>query len=165
MAVVIRKLRLVGDAAEAPEAAKAHRPRTLRIAIASRDGKTLDAHFGFAPRFMVYEVAERTHRLVQAVLCPSDEADMGEENCERTDRIAAKIAALSGCDAVFSLAIGPPAAARIIRANIHPVKLAAPEPIESVVRTVQAMMTRAPPPWMRALLTQSSSSTRSPNPS
>ena len=50
------------------------------------------------------------------------------------------------------LAIGGPVAAKVIKAGIHPIKLAEPEATESVIRKVQAMLTGDAPPWMRRVL-------------
>ena len=36
----------------------------------------------------------------------------------------------------------------MVRAGIHPIKIATPEPIASVVEKVQGMM-QSPPPWLR----------------
>jgi nitrogen fixation protein NifX len=115
----------------------------LRVAIASQDGTRLDAHFGSAPRLLLYEVTRRSHRLVGVAAFSSDapppDATAGE------DKIGTRIAALAGCDLVFALAIGPPAAARVLRANIHPFKVGSPEAIDLVIARVQQWIERRQP--------------------
>jgi nitrogen fixation protein NifX len=37
----------------------------------------------------------------------------------------------------------------VVAARIHPVKLKAPEAIDSILSRVQALMTGTPPPWLR----------------
>jgi nitrogen fixation protein NifX len=97
---------------------------------------------------MVYDVTPQHHRLVEAIACETVELDRPESE----DKIGQKVAALAGCHLLFALAIGPPAAARVIRANIHPIKVDAPERIESVIARVQSLMTGEPPSWIRKIL-------------
>ena len=80
----------------------------------------------------------------------SDES--GDHKAESEDKNARKIAALAGCNIVFVLAIGGPVAAKVIAAKIHPIKIAEPESIESVIAKVQALVTADPPPWLRKVL-------------
>jgi nitrogen fixation protein NifX len=59
---------------------------------------------------------------------------------------------------VFVLAIGGPAAARVINLKVHPVKLAAVEPITEVISRVQGMLSGNPPPWLRKVMKDESRS-------
>lgn len=120
----------------------------LRVAIASRDGRSLDAHFGAAERLMVYEVTRRSSRCVQVIACGD------EDSAAEDDKIGRRIEALAGCHVLFALAIGPPAAARIIRANIHPVKVEQPEPIAAVLTRARRLVEGDPPRWLRKILTK-----------
>jgi nitrogen fixation protein NifX len=141
-----RHLQLVEREPGPPRAAQG---ALLRVAIATRDLATLDAHFGSAPKFAVYEVTPDSKRLVDvfefAVL--SDQS--GAHASEGEDRIGPKVQALRGCHLLFVLAIGGPAAAQVVRAKIHPVKLPATESIESILGRVQTLMAGTPPPWLR----------------
>jgi nitrogen fixation protein NifX len=121
----------------------------LRIAVATNDLANLNAHFGSARRFAIYEVTAARSRFVEAVSFDDATDESGEHRTEGEDRIGPKVAALAGCNLLFVLAIGGPAAAKVVGARIHPVKLAAPEPIEAVIGKVQAMMRGNPPPWLR----------------
>jgi nitrogen fixation protein NifX len=125
---------------------------TLRIAIASRDGKSLDAHFGSAETFVVVDVAPRHHALVRTIEMISVSDESGEHKAESEDKNARKIAALAGCHIVFVLAIGGPVAAKVIAAKIHPIKIAEPESVESVIANLQELLTTQPPPWLRKVL-------------
>jgi nitrogen fixation protein NifX len=49
-------------------------------------------------------------------------------------------------------AIGGPAAARVVHAKVHPVKLPADEPITAVIERVRGMLSSNPPPWLRRAL-------------
>ncbi|MGD0679076.1 MAG: nitrogen fixation protein NifX [Polyangiaceae bacterium] len=153
MATIVRTLRLVDGDAGKPVFARRSTAFRLRIAIASRDGKGLNAHFGFAEKLMVYDVTREAHRLVQVVTSVSDDSMCDKGGVE--GGIAAKVTALAGCHLLFVLAIGPPAAARVIRANIHPIKVATPEPISAVIARAQGIMNGEPAPWLRKLLKDS----------
>jgi nitrogen fixation protein NifX len=130
----------------------------LRIAIASRDGQSLNAHFGSAEKFMVYDVSTRSHEFVRAIEMTQVSDESGDHRAESEDKNARKIAALAGCNIVFVLAIGGPVATKVIHAGIHPIKIAEPEPIDSVISKVQALVTTDPPPWLRKVLAATSSS-------
>lgn len=125
---------------------------TLRVAIASRDGQALNAHFGSAEKFIVYDVSPTGHAFVRAIEMTSVSDESGDHKAESEDRNARKIAALAGCHIVFVLAIGGPVATKVIHAGIHPIKLAEPEPVDSVLSKVRAFLTADPPPWLRKVL-------------
>jgi len=133
--------------------AAASGPR-LRVAIATQDGKSMNAHFGSARRFAVYDVTPAEHNLVEVVSFGDTSDESGDHNAE-ADRIGPKVAALAGCNLLFVLAIGAPVAARVVKARIHPIKLSEPEPIEQVIDKVRSMMTSNPPPWLRKALAAS----------
>ena len=96
MAIVVRKLGLVHSSATVSRSAGD--ARRLRVAIASQDGKNLDAHFGYAKKLMVYDVTRRTHRLVQAFSFVAD-----DQGAQEADTIGPKIVALAGCHLLFVL--------------------------------------------------------------
>ncbi len=125
---------------------------SLRVAIASRDGQSLNAHFGSAEKFMVYDVTPTSRAFVQAIEMTNVNDESGDHRPESEDKNARKIAALKGCHIVFVLAIGGPVAAKVIRAQIHPIKIADPETIDSVISKVQTLLTTDTPPWLRKVL-------------
>ena len=143
--MVVRSLHII-EPASPPAVAPAP---TLRIAVATQDLRSLNAHFGSARRFAIYDVMPDGHRFIQAVSFEEATDESGSHRVDGDDRIGPKVAALAGCNLLFVLAIGGPAAAKVVGARIHPVKLPAPEPIEDIIRKVQTMMTGNPPPWLR----------------
>lgn len=125
----------------------------LRVAIATQDGKSMNAHFGSARRFVIFEVTKATSRFVETV---SFDAVTGESGEHREDApLRVKVDAIRGCNLLFVLAIGASAASQVISASIHPVKLAEAEPVEQVIVKVQALMNGTPPPWLRRALASS----------
>jgi nitrogen fixation protein NifX len=125
---------------------------SLRIALATQDGRSMNAHFGSAKRFMVYDVSATTCRLVETISFEEVSDESGTHTTEGDDKNGAKIKLLSGVELLFVQAIGGPVAARVIKAQIHPIKLSTPESIEQVITKVQDMLRNEPPPWMRKLI-------------
>lgn len=144
-----RTLRLV----EPPPLANGPAPgeTPLRVAIASNDLETLDAHFGSARKIVVYDVWRSGARLVE-VHDFATATDQKGRHDELEDRIGPKVAALAGCTLVFALAIGGPTAARLVRAGTHPIKRRDPEPVTAVIEQVQVMLSGNPPPFLRKIL-------------
>ena len=65
------------------------------------------------------------------------------------DRLTPRVEALGGCALLFVLAIGGPAAARVVSRRFHPIKLPRAEPIVDILDRVQTMLNGTPPPWLR----------------
>ncbi|ACJ01028.1 nitrogen fixation protein NifX [Rhodospirillum centenum] len=147
-----RRLALIeADDSSAP-AGRAPAAGTLRVAIATQDMKFLNAHFGSARTFAIYDVTADSRRFVEAVGFSDTADESGSHRTDGDDRIGPKVAALQGCHLLFVLAIGGPAAAKVVAARMHPLKLPAPEPIDGVLARVQAMLSGNPPPWLRKIL-------------
>ncbi|WP_243697894.1 nitrogen fixation protein NifX [Rhodovulum bhavnagarense] len=123
----------------------------LKIAIATNDMEHLDAHFGSARKFAIYEVTTAAARVVEVLEFDDVTAQSGQHN-DIDDRITPKVEALSGCALLFVLAIGGPSAAKVVRAGIHPIKRKAPEPIAEVLAQTQTMLKGSPPPFLRKVL-------------
>jgi len=147
----VRKLSLIDtEGAMTPDDAHPGAP-VIRVAIATNDHRFLDAHFGSAESFAVFEVAADHWRFVEMVTF--DDATAGEgHHADSVDRIGPKVDALRGNALLFVLAIGGPAAAKVVKAGIHPIKLKEPEPLGQVVLRVQRMLAGKPPPWLRKAL-------------
>lgn len=142
-----RTLRLVEMERDAPPAGET----ALRIAIATNDLENLNAHFGSARKFAVYEVWRAGARFVAAHEFGNVTAQKGKHD-DQDDKITPKVEALAGCALLFALAIGGPSAAKIVRAGVHPIKRKEPEPIAGVLAQVQEMLNGAPPPFLRKIL-------------
>jgi nitrogen fixation protein NifX len=142
-----RALRLIEDETAPPLVGPA-----LRIAIATQDRKGLNAHFGSAKQFVMYDVTATDARFVGLAAFDDVSDESGKHKNEGDDRITPKVEALTGCHLLFCLAIGGPSAAKVVSAKIHPVKVSAPEPIEGVIGRVQGLLAGNPPPWLRKIL-------------
>jgi nitrogen fixation protein NifX len=144
----MRRLRLIDDEpAETPAPGKA-----VRVAIATQDLKSLNAHFGSAKRFAVYDVTPSGWSFVEALAFDDVSNEEGKHATDKDDRITPKVEALAGCQLLFCLAIGGPSAAKVVTARIHPIKVAQASSIEEVLERTRVMLNGAPPPWLRKVL-------------
>lgn len=118
----------------------------LRVAFASNDRATVNQHFGAAEGFAIYALDAERARLVEVAEFPPESMD-GNEN-----KLPAKIAALSGCAAVYCLAAGASAVKQLLAAGIQPVRLDDAMPIETLLQQVTRAMRDGGTPWVdRAL--------------
>lgn len=114
----------------------------LRVAFASRDRQRVDQHFGAAEGFVIYAVEPDKARLIQVAEFAPEAMDRNE------DKLPAKIEALAGCDAVYCLAVGASAVRQLMAGGIQPMRLEAPEAIETVLAQVRAGMRDGGVPWI-----------------
>ena len=141
-------LRVVGETG----AGAAPPTGALRVAIATQDMKGLNAHFGSAKRFAIYDVSATDWSFVEAVSFEDVADESGKHRTEGDDRITPKIEGLGGCHLMFCLAIGGPSAAKVVAAGVHPVKIPQAQPIEAVLERTRNMLSGSPPPWLRRVL-------------
>ena len=155
----IRRLRVIDreDATTAAPSAPA-----IRVALATQDMKNLNAHFGSAKKFAIYDVSETGWTLVETVAFDAVADQRGNHAADGEDRITPKVRALAGCHLMFCLAIGGPSAAKVIGAKIHPIKVAEPQPLEAVLERTRAMLNGTPPPWLRKVLVGASAAAAKP---
>lgn len=149
-----RRLRLIDKPAEnwpGERSSPAPEGGHMKIAFATQDLKMLDAHFGGARNFAIYDVSETETRFVEAVQFSTASKEDGVHH-DSEDRIISRVEALKGCTLLFVQAIGGPAAAKVVNARIHPIKVAQPEPITALLDRVQTMLRGTPPPWLRKVL-------------
>lgn len=116
---------------------------SVRVACASNGGEELDGHFGSCEHFLIYQVAPAEVRLI--AVRPTLEADEAE------DRNKARAEMIGDCQVVYVQSIGGPAAAKVVRAGAHPVKVPKAGPArETLARLQQAL--NSPPPWLAKVM-------------
>src|SRR5438552_9646946 len=111
----VQALRLGLVAADPPEGELPSPGPRLRVAVATQDGKSMNAHFGSARRFAVYEVTPQASRFLEVIAFGDTSDESGAHDAE-AHRIGPKVACLKGRHLLFVLAIGRPAAAKAVRA-------------------------------------------------
>ena len=118
-------------------------PGSLRVAVASNTEENLDGHFGSCPRFLIYQVGPDDIRLIEIRSTSlTDEAE---------DKNVARANLIKDCQIVYVQSIGGPAAAKAVRANIHPVKAPEGGKASIALQRLQAVLD-APPPWLAKIL-------------
>lgn len=118
-------------------------PFRFRIAIATTDGETIDGHFGSCERFAIYDFdADSLDHLEDR---PAATAEGVEKNGVRADQLA-------DCHLLYVASIGGPAAAKVIRRGIHPLRDAEQRPIADTLARLQGVLKGTPPPWMAKLM-------------
>ncbi|WP_240754796.1 NifB/NifX family molybdenum-iron cluster-binding protein [Parasulfuritortus cantonensis] len=133
----MRHLKLVHSTEAAPA-------MSVKIAFASADRKTVDQHFGAAEAFVIYELSENDARLIEAVqFHDSDVAMDGHEG-----KLAAKIALLGDCAAVYCNAVGGSAIKQLLAAGVQPMKVPEGTPVDELLCGLNQAMLSDPPVWM-----------------
>jgi nitrogen fixation protein NifX len=119
---------------------------SIRVACASNTGELLDGHFGSCNHFLVYQVNEAELRLID--IRSTVEADAAEDkNAYRADLIA-------DCQVLFVASIGGPAAAKVVRAGVHPIKFPGGGEAREQLSELQKVIANNPPPWLAKIMGQ-----------
>ncbi len=147
----VRRLRIIEteDEVDGPVSGPA-----IRVAIATEDMKHLNAHFGSAKKFAIYDVSKTGWNLVETVAFETVSDEQGTHAVDGEDRIMPKVEALAGCHLLFCLAIGGPSAAKVVRAKIHPIKVPQAQSLDAVLERTRVMLNGSPPPWLRKVLAE-----------
>lgn len=119
----------------------------MKIAFCTQDLQRVDAHFGWAKNIAIYEVSPTSHQFVEAIQFDGDLQEDGNE-----DKLAPKIEAIKESAILYVAAIGGSGAARVVAHNIHPIKVAQPEPIAELLEKLRDVLAGTPPPWLRKVM-------------
>ncbi|MBK7900360.1 MAG: dinitrogenase iron-molybdenum cofactor biosynthesis protein [Azonexus sp.] len=123
--------------------AEGEMPGSIRVAVAANRGENLDGHFGSCDRFLVYQVGQLAIKLID--VRSTAEADGAE------DKNAARSALIGDCQIVYIQSIGGPAAAKVVRAGVHPIKKPTGGPAREVLAELQGRLS-CPPPWLAQIM-------------
>ena len=117
---------------------------SVRVAVASNSGEKLDGHFGSCLRFLVYQVSVDTVQLVD--VRSALEADFSD------DKNAFRANLINDCQVMYVVSIGGPAAAKVVRSGIYPIKVIEGGMAREVLDKLRGVMGSAPPPWLAKLI-------------
>jgi nitrogen fixation protein NifX len=115
-------------------------PGFVRVACASNTGELLDGHFGSCTRFLVYQVSPTEIHLI--------DVRSGTGTAEGKDKTAHRVELIRDCHVLYVLSIGGPAAAKVVNAGVHPVKLPQGRAVREILDRLQNVLAEAPPPWL-----------------
>lgn len=119
-------------------------PGSIRVACASDSGEELNGHFGGCARFLVYQVSADDIRLIAIRPAAAPEGT--------DDKTAHRAALIGDCQVLFVASIGGPAAAKVVRAGVHPIKRTDTAPARGVVAGLQGVLKGSPPPWLAKVM-------------
>jgi nitrogen fixation protein NifX len=120
---------------------------SIRVAIASNSQEQLDGHFGSCLRYLVYQVSAAALRLVD--VRSALEADLS------SDKNSFRVDLIKDCKVLYVVSAGGPAAAKVIKADIHLIQIAEGGAARDILRRLQEVMGKVPPPWLAKALGRS----------
>lgn len=132
-----RHLRLVPERTETPAI-----DIIVKVAFATTDRKHVDQHFGAAQTLAIYAVTP-TDAVLLEVAQFSHPLQDGHE-----DKLAAKLAVLEGCTAVYCQAVGGSAIRQLLNRGVQPLRVEAGTVIESLLQTLQVELQTQPSTWL-----------------
>lgn len=119
-------------------------PGSIRVAVASNAEEQADGHFGSCLRFLVYQVNQDETRLIDL------RSTLGADQSD--DRNAFRVSLIKDCQILYVVSVGGPAAAKVVKAGIYPIKLNAEEPAGAVIAKLQTVLAGTPPPWLAKIM-------------
>jgi len=117
----------------------------IKIAFASKDMETINAHFGGAKEFVIYDISKDAYKLSGVIKTDTS-------NLSGDDKTDFKVKALAGINIMYCESIGGTAAAKVIRGGINPMKVQEPRKIEEVAGELMEMINTNPPPWVKKIM-------------
>lgn len=115
-------------------------PDSLRIACASNGGELIDGHFGSCQHFLIYQVSADEIRLVDVRPARDDEGG--------DDKNKYRAALIGDAQVLFVASIGGPAAAKVVREGVHPIKCPQVALAREKLAELQCKIAVSPPPWL-----------------
>ena len=119
-------------------------PNSIRVAVASNLGEQLDGHFGSCLRYLVYQLSAEEIRLID--IRSAVEADLSD------DKNGYRVNLIKDCHVLFIVSVGGPAAAKVIKANIYPMKKTEGGSAREILADLQKAIATSPPPWLAKVL-------------
>ncbi len=114
----------------------------VKIAFATSDRRAVNQHFGAAESFAIHEVGESETRLIEVVEFIETAMD-GHDG-----KLAAKVALLGDCAAVYCNAVGASAIQQLLAAGIQPMRVDEGTSIDELLCGVQKNLLGEPPAWL-----------------
>lgn len=115
-------------------------PGSVRVACASNNGERLDGYFGSCERFLVYQLSAQECRLID-VRSASDAQPEQDRNDYRAELI-------QDCDLLYVISIGGPAAAKVVKTGVLPIKHPRETDTWEALIQLQQRIAANPPPWL-----------------
>ena len=117
-------------------------PQSIRVAITSQDGDYIDSQFSLCKRFYIYQVSAQQHKLIAIRFAETEQPLKSEK------KQSYRAGLIKDCQVLYSLSIGGPATAKIIKQGVHPIKLSDTSSINNIIEQLQYVLSTSPPPWL-----------------
>lgn len=114
----------------------------LKVAFTSTNMQDVDQHFGAAESVVIYAVNPEKAKLIEVAEFTSPKDDDSE------DKLSAKLAALDGCVAVYTNAVGASAMKQLKAMGVQPVKVVSGAVIADLVGSLQDELRAGPSVWL-----------------
>jgi nitrogen fixation protein NifX len=121
-------------------------PNSIRVAVASNKGEMLDGHFGSCRRFLIYQVSSERSCLVDIRII--------DQSAEVDDKNAYRASFVKDCQILFVGSIGGPAAAKVVKAGVHPIKKPQAVPARDELESLQRVIGKDASPWLAKVMGQ-----------
>ncbi|MBF0162978.1 MAG: hypothetical protein HQM01_00515 [Magnetococcales bacterium] len=134
-----------GDVEPLPNEIPAQPPAgVVRVAIADTLDGGAEGHFASCSRFTIHDVAPGSTRRLTSRVVPVP--------AEGGDKVAGRLEQIRDCRILVVNAIGGPAAARVSRAGVLPIRVASGITPEQWLEQLRQVLLGNPPPWLRRCL-------------
>ncbi|QFR48785.1 nitrogen fixation protein NifX [Sulfurimonas lithotrophica] len=111
----------------------------IKVAFATNDNENVDAHFGSAKQFNIYDISKEGYDISTIIKIQTKDTDTTVE-------------LLKGNDIVYFVNIGPTAAAKIINKGIFPIKYKEVISIDEELNKLVKMLNDNPPPFIKKII-------------
>ena len=112
---------------------------SIRVAFATNDNENVNAHFGSAKQFNIYDISKEGYEISTIIKIETKDTDT-------------TVGLLSGNDIVYFVNIGPTAAAKIINKGIFPIKYKEVVSIDEELNKLVNMLNGNPPPFIKKII-------------
>ncbi len=119
-------------------------PNSIRIACASDNNLNIDGHFGSCNKFLIYQINTEESRLIDIRMTQMPDKGVEDKNLFRAQLI-------KDCQLLYVASVGGPAAAKIVKTGIHPVKTPSKGKISDTCDELQQVL-NTPPPWLAKVM-------------
>ena len=122
----------------------------LKVAFATADRVSVNQHFGATAGFAIYAIDAEHAMLVEVAEFPAESYNNSMDGNE--SKLTEKIAALTGCAAVYCLAVGGSAVRQLLAGGIQPVRMEEETSIESLVLELRKAVREGGIVWIDKLI-------------
>lgn len=114
------------------------------VAFATNDDCNIDAHFGSAKKFKIYEISKQEYKLSSTIEIETKDVDK-------------TVSLLKDTDIVYFINIGATAAAKIINKGVFPIKYKEVVAIDEELEKLKSMLNTNPPPFIKKIIEKKAS--------